>query len=116
MQRTPRMKQKGPLVVFVSQEKDKRLPFDNTLYLIPLLNYREENATSCPIAKVSTFVRSPNTSHPPLTSRKDNTAETIANCCLDCGLSCGCIRQFILQLDITGLFSSIEKSAPQQQA
>ena len=49
MQRTPRMKQTGPLVVFVPQEKDKRLPFDNTLYLIPLFNYREENATS-PIA------------------------------------------------------------------
>ena len=38
-----------------------------------------------PIAKVSTFLRSPNTS-PPLTPRKDNTGETIANCCLDCGI------------------------------
>ena len=57
------MKQKGPLVVFVSQEKDKRIPLDNTLYLIPLYNYREENATS-PISKVSTFLRSPNTSPP----------------------------------------------------
>ena len=64
LQRTPRMKQKGLLVVFVSQEKDKRTPFDNTPYLIPLFNYREESASS-PIAKVSTFVRSPNTPPPP---------------------------------------------------
>ena len=85
LQRTPRMKQKGPLIVFVSQEKDKRTPFDNTPYLIPLFNYSEENAT-IPIANVSTFVRSPNTPPPPLTPRKDNTGETIANCCLDCGI------------------------------
>ena len=24
--------------------------------------------------------------HPPLTPRKDNAGETIANCCLDCGI------------------------------
>ena len=87
LQRTPRMKQKGPLIVFVSQEKDKRTPFDSTPYLIPLFNCSEESAT-IPIANVSTFVRSPNTPPPPppLTPRKGNTGETIANCCLDCGI------------------------------
>ena len=65
-----------------TRKRQARIPFDNTLYLIPLYNYREENTTS-PIAKVSTFLRSPNTSPPPLTPRKVNSGEIIANCCLD---------------------------------
>ena len=51
---------------------------------------------------------------PPLTPRKDNTGETITICVQIAGLSCGCIRQFVLQLDLTGPFF-IQKSALQQQ-
>ena len=84
LQRTPRMKQKGPLIVFVSQEKDKRTPFDSTpyLYLIVVKKVQPFQSLMCQLLYVLLIPSPP----PPLTPRKGNTGETIANCCLDCGI------------------------------
>ena len=86
LQRTPRMKQKGPLIVFVSQEKDKRhrltIRHTSYLYLIIVKKVQRFQSLMCQLLYVL-LIPPP---LPPLTPRKDNTGETIANCCLDCGI------------------------------
>ena len=109
------MKQKGPLAVFVSQEKDKRayrlyrLTIRHTSYLYLIIGKKMQPVQSlkCQLFYVLQIPT-------PLTPRKDNTGETIATCVYFARLSSGCIRQFVLQLDLTGPFF-IQKSALQQQ-
>ena len=77
LQRTRSMKQKGPLVVFVSQEKGKRayhLTIRHTSYLYFIIGKKMQ-----PLFFVLQLPL-------PLTPRKDKTGETIANCSLDCGI------------------------------
>ena len=81
LQRTPRMKQKSLLVVFVSQEKDKhayrlyRLTVRHTSYLYLIIGKKMQPVQSlkCQLFYVLQIP-------PPLTPRKDNTGETIAIC------------------------------------
>ena len=75
------MKQKGPFTVFVSQEKDERayrlyrLTIRHTpnLYLIIGRKMQPVQSLKCQLLYVLQIPT-------PLTSRKDNTGETIATC------------------------------------
>ena len=84
LQRTPRIKQKGPHSFRLTRKRQARLTIRHTSYLYLMMGKKVQPVQSlkCQLLYVLLIPSPPL----PLTPRKDNTGETIANCCLDCGI------------------------------